>query len=256
MHKLAVLFLIIFVFTSCQSKRKDDNSLILFAAASVTNVVYEIAENFQSKTGIQVKINIASSGVLARQIVSGAPFDYFISANKNWMQYVDSAQFVDSNSIRILASNSLVAIVPNNDTKSYNTGTFTKLLPNLFQGRLSVGDPVHVPAGKYARQTMQFYGIDKLLKDRYLPAKNARDALLMVEMREAEMGIVYKTDASGSDKVRVVYEFPEKTCEPIHYLGAAGKNRPKALNKFEVYLQSEAAKMVWKKNRFKLKEYE
>jgi molybdate transport system substrate-binding protein len=250
-----VIILLIFVL-SCSNKKIKKSELTLFAASSVTNVAQEISKSFERETGIKIKLNIASSGILARQIESGANFDYYISANKKWMDYIDNLNLVDEATIKILATNRLVAIVPLSNDKKPSKAEIKNNFPNLFTGRLSIGDPKHVPAGKYAMQAIKFYGWEKDLAGRYLPAKNVRDALLMVEMGEAEMGIVYETDAVKSEKVNIVYRFPLASCESIKYIGAAKKERSESLKPFLLYLQSEEVKSIWRTNGFNLEEYE
>ncbi|WP_321516336.1 molybdate ABC transporter substrate-binding protein [Marinifilum fragile] len=250
-----VIILSMFVF-SCSNKKNRKNEITLFAASSVTNVAQEISINFEKKTGVKIRLNIASSGILARQIESGANFDYYISANKKWMDYIDSKHLVEKSTIKNLATNQLVAIVPVGNNKKPNNDEVENNFPNQFSGRLSIGDPKHVPAGKYAMQVIKFYGWQNDLADRYLPAKNVRDALLMVEMGEAEMGIVYETDAMKSEKVNIVYRFPNTACEAITYIGAAKKERSESLNSFLLYLQSDDVKSIWRANGFNLDEYE
>ena len=252
MKNIILLSFISLLICSCAGKQKKQNQLIVFAASSMTNVVQEISEDFEKETGIRVKLNIASSGILARQIESGAEFDYYVSANKNWMDYVDSLNLVQKNSIRNLASGQLVAIVPNSDNRKFDKDTFKNNFPNLFKGRLSIGDPKHVPAGKYAVQALKFYGCYKDFANRLLPAKNVRDALLMVEMGEVEVGIVYKTDAMKSPNVKIVHTFPQNACGPINYTGASKVGNSKSLDQFLLYLQSAQAKEIWTRNGFNI----
>ncbi|MCY1635550.1 molybdate ABC transporter substrate-binding protein [Marinifilum sp. D737] len=252
MNKTIIVIILSMFVLSCSNRKNRNNEVTLFAASSVTNVAEEIAGSFERETGIKVKLNIASSGILARQIESGADFDYYISANKSWMDYIDSLNLVEKATVKNLATNRLVVIVPSGNDKKPNRGEIENNFPNLFAGRLSIGDPKHVPAGKYAMQAIKFYGWEKDLTDRYLPAKNVRDALLMVEMGEAEMGIVYETDATKSKKVNIVYRFPLTACESIAYAGAAKKKRSESLNSFLLYLQSEEVKSIWRTNGFNL----
>jgi molybdate transport system substrate-binding protein len=237
---------------SCSNKQEKKNQITLFAASSVTNVAQELSDDFERTSGIKVRLNLASSGILARQIESGANFDYYISANYKWMQYVDSMALVKKSSITKLASNQMVAIVPLADKRNIQEKEFRLNFPTLFTGRLSIGDPKHVPAGKYAMQVIESYAWEKELVNRILPAKNVRDALLMVELGEAEMGIVYKTDAEKSSKVNIIYSFADTVCEPIRYMGASSKSSSESLDQFLLYLQSAEAKNIWSKNGFKI----
>jgi molybdate transport system substrate-binding protein len=251
MNRITLFSLFVLFMISCSNRQEKKNQISIFAASSVTNVARELAHDFERSSGIKVKLNIASSGILARQIESGALFDYYISANQNWMKYVDSLSLVNKHSIRNLASNQLVAIVPFTDQRAISENDFLMQFPSLFSGRLSIGDPKHVPAGKYAMQAIDYYEWDEELGNRILPAKNVRDALLMVELGEAEMGIVYQTDAKKSAKVNIVYTFPYHACDSIHYMGAASKSKSESLDQFLLYLQSIEAKQIWNKNGFK-----
>jgi molybdate transport system substrate-binding protein len=247
------LFLLVFtMFFSCSSKSKQTNSITVFAAASLTNVMNEMAREFKKETGYTLRLNFASSGILARQIENGAPYDYYLSANKQWMDYLDSLKLVDRNSIRTLAANRMVAIVPiENEKLRIDSATITHF-PQLFKGRISLGDPSYVPAGKYAMQIIENHAWTEELEARILPAKNVRDALFVVEIGEVEMGMVYASDAIKSNKVRVVYEFLPSDCDPIQYYGASNKNSKKGLRMFLDFLKSDSAKLVWLKNDFRM----
>jgi len=253
--KIKPLYLFLFlpgILLSCSSHDKSTNSISVFAAASVTEVMTEIAGEFRMKTGISVRLNFASSGILARQIESGADFDYYVSASKQWIDYLDSLQLVDRNSINSIAGNRMVAVVPlENKDLQLDSGSIANF-PDLFSGRISIGDPAHVPAGKYAQEIMKINSWYNKLIERVLPAKNVRDALFMVEMGEVEMGIVYASDAQKSKKVRTVFQFAEADCDSILYYGACKLTADKKMEAFAAFLNTDKAKSIWKKNGFKL----
>ncbi len=252
-NRTQVFYFLLFIFLiSCSSSDKSKNSISVFAAASVTNVMTEIAGEFKNETGISIRLNFASSGILARQIESGAGFDYYVSASKDWMDYLDSLQLVNRNSINSIAENSMVAIVPIENKELFVDSASIVNFPNLFKGRISIGDPAHVPAGKYAQQIMISNAWDTKLAKRILPAKNARDALFMVEMGEVEMGMVYLSDAQKSKKVRAVYEFEVTDCDPILYYGAGKIKSDENLEIFMAFLKGDKAKLIWKRNGFKI----
>ncbi len=227
-------------------------SINIFAAASVTDVMTEIAKEFKSETGVSIRLNIASSGILARQIESGAEFDYYVSASKEWMKYLDSLQLVDRNSINSIAGNRMVAIVPVENKDLLIDSVSIVNFPDLFTGRISIGDPAHVPAGKYAQQIMINNSWENKFAKRILPAKNVRDALFMVEMGEVEMGMVYSSDAMKSKKVRTVYEFKVKDCDSILYYGAVNVKSDEKLKAFVTFLNGDKSKAIWKRNGFKI----
>lgn len=248
----APFLLVCCVFFSCSSKPNQTNSITVFAAASLTEVMTEIASEFKKETGYSLRLNFASSGILARQIENGAPYDYYLSANKQWMDYLDSLELVDRLSIRTLAANRMVLIVPV-DSKIMRIDSASIFdFPQLFQGRISLGDPNHVPAGKYAMQIIEKYAWKEELEARILPAKNVRDALFMVEMGEVEMGMVYASDAQNSNKVRVAYEFVTSDTDPIRYYGVSRQKAKKAVDAFLAFLQSDQVKLIWTQSGFRM----
>jgi len=112
-----------------------------------------------------------------------------------------------------------------------------------------MGDPEHVPAGLYAKQALGYFGWYKKLSEKMLPAKDVRSALMVVEMGEAPVGIVYRTDAQKSEKVKVIGTFPDRSHQPIVYVSSVC--RESGLSKeFYDYLKSEQATPVWVKYGF------
>jgi molybdate transport system substrate-binding protein len=187
---------------------------------------------------------------LARQIESGATCDYYVSASKEWLDYIDSLDIMNGNSVQVLARNRMALIVPARSKMSRLTVDELAELPGKLKGRISIGDPAHVPAGKYAWEIFQKYKLDSDLKDKILPAKDVRDALFMVEMEEVPFGVVYTSDAKKSKKVKAVYEFNADDCTEIGCYGIAGKEKSDLMNQFIDYLKSKQAKNIWKNHGF------
>ena len=252
--KLALKHFILFLMTTYSlvgcSSTENRNEITLFAASSLTDVITEIAHEYTLEKGVKVRLNFASSGILARQIENGAGFDYYVSASKEWIDYLDSLQFIASNSKKGIAKNSLVAIVPIDSNIGKQDSVSINQFPQLFKGRLSIGDPLHVPAGKYAHQIIKKYLWQENLDRRILPAKNVRDALFMVEMGEAEMGMVYLSDAKKSNKVKVIFEFKKEDSDPIEYYAATKIIKDKKTDDFIAFLNGDKGRMIWKKNGF------
>ncbi|MDC7235725.1 MAG: molybdate ABC transporter substrate-binding protein [Spirochaetales bacterium] len=196
--------------------------LIVFAAASTIDVMQSLADQFEEETGRPVLLNPASSGTLAKQLAQGAQADIFISASKKWMDYADEQGLVAA-SIPF-AGNRMVLIAPadsSDEPVSIDSGFD---LPGSFEGRFSMGDPAHVPAGAYGKEALEFFGWYTVLEPRILPAANVRAALSVVELGESERGIVYRTDALKSDKVRILGEFPAESHSPVSYFAALLKD--------------------------------
>lgn len=229
------------------------DGLIVFAAASLTNAMGDIAPLWQAAGHAPLKQSFASSSTLARQIESGAPANLFASADIKWMDYLDQKHLIAAGTRVDLLRNDLVLIVP-----AGHAGAERKIgqgfdLAALLGagGRLAVGDPAHVPAGIYAKQALQKLGIWASVKDRLAPAEDVRAALLLVERGEAPAGIVYGTDAAVTDKVAVVGRFPADSHDPIVYPFAivkAGDNaEARALLQF---LRGPQAKAAFEKRGF------
>ncbi len=199
--------------------RADDTEITVFGAASLTNALTAIAEQYESDTGVSVRLSFASSSTLARQIESGAPAHIYGSAAEQWMDYLQQRDLIEGESRISPIGNRLVLIAPrDSDTADVTIDSDLDLALLLgSDGRLAVGDPVHVPAGIYAQQALQFLGLWHEAEPRLARAENVRSALALVELGEAPLGIVYETDAALSDKVRIVGVFPEESHAPVTY---------------------------------------
>ena len=133
--------------------------LLVFAAASLTNVLGELSPAFEKDSGVVVKLSFAASSALARQIESGASADVFVSADQEWMDYLQARNLLDNASRRDLVGNHLVLIAPTDSKIELKIGKGFPLLAALGEGRLSTGDPDSVPVGKYARAALTSLGV-------------------------------------------------------------------------------------------------
>jgi len=188
--------------------------IVVYAAASTTEVIEEVGKVFTAQTGVKVGFEFGSSGFLARKIESGAPTDVFISADERWIKYADEKNLLDHDHLILFARSSLVCIVP---AGSQNTPASPQELAGL--ERISVGDPAHVPAGKYANEALSYYNLwDSLLgQGKIVLTMDVRAAMSYVEQGVVQAGIVYSTDASLSDKVKVAFTFSDESHSPITY---------------------------------------
>jgi molybdate transport system substrate-binding protein len=256
-HQLtAVALVAVFGFmTACSGGSKKTSSetpteIIVFAAASLTNVLSELIDSFEVANNAKVITNMASSGTLARQIEQGGTPEVYISASKKWADYIDSLGFVQQAFKSKIAQNDLVFVAPKESKlEPFSVDSTLDIATMLKDGRLSIGDPSHVPAGKYAKQALTYYGWYDQLADHYLPAKDVRSALMVVEMGEAPLGIVYRTDAEESNKVKIVGTFPDQSHKPIVYVACLLKDNESSKAFYE-YIKSEASSAIWSKYGF------
>ncbi len=229
-------------------------SVTIFAASSLTNAVTELSERYQQQSDVNSRLSFASSSALARQISQGAPADIYISANVKWMDYLQTQQVIENESRKPLLKNSLVMVAPLSYPKDTVTPSASwNLAAALMDTRMAVGDPNHVPAGRYAKQALENLGIWQAAKSHLARANNVRSALVLVERGESNLGVVYKTDAKISNKVKIVAELPDSSHTPIRYPMAIvkGKATP-AVQDYYVFLQSEEAKTVFEKYGFEV----
>ncbi|ELH4834603.1 molybdate ABC transporter substrate-binding protein [Vibrio harveyi] len=230
---------------SVSSAANAATELKVYAASSMTNAVNDIAQQFETKYDVTVTPVYGGSSSIARQILNGAPADIFISANTKWMDYLVKSKAVKNDSVTNLVRNSLVLIAPKASTIEPFDFSDANVWNQALEGnRLALGNPVSVPAGMYAKESLTNLGVWKKLERQIAPAKNVRLALALVERGEAPLGVVYKTDALLTDKVKVVGEFANDTHADIIYPAAIVKDSTQSEQFFE-YLKSDDAKKVF-----------
>jgi molybdate transport system substrate-binding protein len=223
-RRLPFLWLALILFTALSPARGHERKpeLLVFAAASLTNVLGEIARLYENATGVPVKLSFAASSVLARQIEAGSKADVFVSADQEWMDYLQARNLIDKTSRRNVAGNRLVLIAPADSKVELKLARGAKLREALGEGRLSTGDPDTVPVGRYARSALTALGVWDEVQDRLVRADNVRSAMVFVARGEVPLGIVYATDAAVDSKVRVVDIFPSHT-HPRRSCAEAGR---------------------------------
>lgn len=229
----------------------------VFAAASLTNALNAAAQEFKQTPAAQntkVVFSFAASSTLARQVAQGAPAQLYLSANQKWLDYLIQQAAVKSTSKVTLLKNSLVLIAPQNsplDEVTLNSDWNIKQA--LQDSRLALGDPDHVPAGRYAKQALSQLQLWSQARPLLARASNVRSALVLVERGEAALGIVYASDALISDKVKILARFPQTSHTPIQYPMVLVEQSPSpASQAFYDYLQTPAAKDVFQQFGFQV----
>lgn len=217
----------------------------VFAAASLSDALKEVAVSFQRENGTRVHFNFAGSSTLARQIGEGARADLFFSADEEKMDQIAAKELIRKETRRDLLSNTLVIVVPNDSALS---------TPDQLRAvkRIALAQPESVPAGIYARKLLEQAGLWTELKSKVVPTENVRAALAAVGSGNADAAIVYKTDAAVSRQAKVVYEVPAGTGPKIVYPVAVLKEArdEKSALGFWKYLQSPAARKVFEQFGF------
>jgi molybdate transport system substrate-binding protein len=223
--------------------------ITVYAAASLSNALTEIAKRFERDQGVAVKLSFAASSALAKQIEQGAPADVYASADLKWMDYLDGKGKIDHDSRKNLLGNTLVLIAP------AGAGFPVTMAKDFdfaaaFAGKLCTGVPEAVPVGMYAKEALVHLGWWEKMQYRVVGAEDVRAALNLVERGECEAGIVYATDAQQSRKIEKIASFPAATHGPIVYPFALVTQSGEA-KAFLRYLENPAAQAVFSAHGFK-----
>ena len=230
-----------------------DEAVTIFAAASTTDAVTEIAELYEARSGQAVRAVFAASSTLARQIAQGAPADLVLSANPRWMDYLEGQGLIAPGSRLDLLGNSLVLIAPADGPAGIEVAPGLDLAGLLGDRPLALADPDHVPAGLYAVEALGHIGAWPLAAGRAAYTAHVRAALALVDRGEAAAGIVYATDAAIAPRVRVLGTFPPDSHAPVRYPLAivAGKDGA-AAEAFHAFLQGPEATARFRDRGFSL----
>jgi len=213
------------------------DSITVFAAASLTDVMQEVSAAYTKATGTKVELSFAATSILARQIESGAHADVFFAADQDWMDYLEQRSLVQKATRSNLLGNRLALVAPASSGVQLQIKPGFPLLGALAGGRLATGDPDSVPVGRYARAALTNLGVWKDVEDHLVRADNVRSALAFVARGESPLGIVYETDARIDKRVRIVDIFPEDSHLPITYPIALTSNAAAKAASFVEFLR-------------------
>jgi molybdate transport system substrate-binding protein len=221
------------------------SALVVFGAASLTNALQDIGNDYTRQTGQEVSFSFAASSVLARQIEAGTRADVFVSADEDWMDYLESRKLIDPKTRHDIIMNRLVLIAPAASAIKLKIAPHFALAAALGQERLATGDPDSVPVGRYARAALTNLGVWSEVSRHVVPAEDVRAALAFVARGETPLGIVYETDALIEKRVRIVDTFPEDSHAPITYPVALVVTAKAGAGRFVGYMKSPAGRAVF-----------
>ena len=207
--------------------------VVVYAPGSLAGAMDDIAAA-AAKAGASFKLVIGHSPGQARQIVDGAPADLFISADPQWMAFLAERAMLADPPIS-LASTELVVIAGAAGRATYSAQPGESLDPLLGDGRLAIGDPVMLPAGRFARAALEKLGAWGAVQDRVAPLSDVRAVVAMVERGEAPAGICFASDTLGNPRIRVVTRFPLEVTPMLKFPMAvvANRRRPEVARVYE-----------------------
>lgn len=234
---------------------RAEKPVTVFAAAALQDALRALGQAWTARGNAAPRLSFAASSALARQIEQGAPADIFMSADENWMDYLQRRGLIVPATRASPLGNALVLVAPANSTAQATLARGTDLAALLGpQGRMAIGDPAHVPAGRYAQAALDWMGQWQAVAPRLARAENVRAALLLVERGEAPLGIVYATDARVAAGLRVVATFPAESHPPISHPFALTRRAEgnAAARAFLAFLASAEAAPTWQRFGFGL----
>ncbi|MEI9996001.1 MAG: molybdate ABC transporter substrate-binding protein [Rhizomicrobium sp.] len=224
--------------------------ITVFAAASLTDALGDVGKAYKAKTGNDVVFSFAASSVLAKQIEASGGADAFLSADTDWMDYLDKKGLIAPGTRKTLLGNHLVLVAPADQAVAIVIAPHFDLLGALKGGKLAVADPASVPAGKYAKAALTQLGVWDSVSGQLAPGENVRAALAYVARGEAPLGIVYTTDALAEKKVHIVATFPDGTHAPIVYPATLVKDGKPEAQAFLAFLSGPEARAIFEKDGF------
>ncbi len=227
------------------------DTILVFAAASTGPAIEEIAMLYHADGSDRVRISPAASSTLARQILNRAPADIFLSANIEWMDYLEQRGALLTGTRVDLLTNRLALIAPADQPIDLAIRHDFRLRAVLGNGRLAVADPDHVPAGLYAKAALNYLGVWHDIVDRLARAVNVRAAVEFVARGEAPLGIAYASDVYNESRIATVALFPAESHPPIIYpLALVAGDRIAAARRFARFLMTDPARVIFSRHGF------
>ncbi len=249
MKKLIGMISIIFLLSGCGSlSAKQDSELLVSTASSLTEVMKQMEEEFhQVEPDIELSFNYGSSSKLRSQIEQGAPADLFLSASEKDMELLESQELVDSKSKAFFAENRLVLA---SLEEFPATADFAEVVMNS-EETIAVGEPDSVPLGNYTKQALESQGLWQPLEGRLIYAKDARQVVTYIESGNAELGIIYSSDAAISREITGTLEMPGQG-DPVVYPGAvvAASEKQQAAEAFLEFVAGPEGQAILKQYGF------
>ena len=233
----------------CTTQQQDRTQLNVFAAISLTDALGEIGTAFTAESGIKVYYNFEASTTLQRQLEKGASTDIFISASPRQVVALETNGLLEAESRQDLLTNRLVLVA--NETAEISVGTPDSLtVPEI--SRIAIGHPNIVPAGTYAKEALTHFGLWETLHPKLIFGMDVRATLAYVTAGNVDIAIVYKTDTTLTENIKVLYQLPPKAYTPIVYPAVVMKDsqRKQVARRFITYLRSTKSGGIFEKHGF------
>lgn len=249
---LVPLLFPLLVVAACDSKEEARSpKFVVAAAASLADVMTEALETWNASHEVRGTMNLAGSSSLAQQVIRGAKFHVFISADVAWIDELEKHALVEPDSRRRLALNELVLIQRKGAAPSAVELVQDAPVPPLIEiGQGATGDLEHVPIGRYAAEALRWVGWYEATHERLVGTQDVRAALHLVESDSVDWGIVYRTDALSSEKVKVLGTFPRESHAPIEYPAVLISGASEGAAAFLEWLAGDEGRALFERHGF------
>ncbi|WP_134705175.1 molybdate ABC transporter substrate-binding protein [Ammoniphilus sp. YIM 78166] len=219
MKKILISFILLMFTIACSTQQQGQKvELMVSSAASLTDALHELKPLFEEQhPHISLVINFGSSGKLAKQIEQGAPSDVFLSASKKDMDTLEAGDFIRKETRADFSKNKLVLIT--NLDKPMEASSFESIPVDQIQ-HMAIGEPDTVPAGRYAKEALERIGLWPALQGKLVLGSDVRQVLTYVSSGNADLGVVYASDAVTTPKIKILAEANSDWHQPIVYPGA------------------------------------
>jgi molybdate transport system substrate-binding protein len=247
-RRLVLVASLTLLFASYGAKAQTP-TVTVFAAASLTDAMKQVADMYKAKSGVSITLSFGASSTLAQQIDQGAGADVFMSADSEWMDFLQKNGRIANGTRKDLLGNELVLVAGHDARPVPKIAPHFDLAGALGDGKLAMADPASVPAGKYGKAALTALGVWDSVSPKVVEAENVRVALEYVARGEAPFGIVYATDAKVAP-VKVAGVFPENSHPPIVYPVALTNTASSAARDFLAFLSGPQARAIFQKAGF------
>jgi molybdate transport system substrate-binding protein len=233
------------VFAQQAPEKTKQAPVTVSAAISLKDALDQLGREYErDHPGAKITFNYAGSGTLQHQIEQGAPVDIFFSAAQKQMDALQSAGLIVPETRHDIVANDLVLIAPSATDEIHTFQDLAKVAVKT----VAIGEPATVPAGMYAQQTLEHLNLWATVQKKAVYAKDVRQVVTFVATGNADAGLVYRTDAQTSPKIRTIFTAPPSSHDPIVYPAAVLKNSkdPGAARAFLEFLETPHALEIFK----------
>jgi len=226
---------ILLMLISCTSSKPVELNLVV--AASVGPAALKVSDYLKSK-GMNVRVHSGASSLISRQIVNGLACDVVITADNDWMNYLVERNAIDSSTRKPFLGNELVWVVRKNSVQTEDR-------------KIGIANPMHVPAGKYAKAELLRRGLWENVAKKIVEAPDVRTALLWLENGEVDSAIVYESDAVSSSKVMIRERLRSEALSVVFPVAKCQSKNTRTRELYQALLSPEISE-IFKKYGFRI----